>query len=104
MNESQTELSIADIPVGHVQWHSSEEDGGPDVGIMLRLNETQALWLGELVGNEGPHVGFVIYTDQKKLATAPLSDLDAVRGIIEDYVAPAIRNTPAVREAEGERL
>lgn len=83
--------SIADIPIGHVQWHSSEEDGGPDVGVMLRLNETQALWLGELLSAEGGGVGFAVYTDREKLATAPLDDLDAVREIIEGYVAPAIR-------------
>lgn len=33
---------------GKVTWHSSEEDGGPDVGMMLGLGDGQALWVGEI--------------------------------------------------------
>lgn len=36
------------LPLGHVEWHCSEEDGGPDVGVMLRLSDDKYLWAGEL--------------------------------------------------------
>lgn len=32
---------------GHVVWHCSEEDGGPDVGMTLGLGGA-ALWVGEI--------------------------------------------------------
>lgn len=37
-----------DISVGGVTWHSSEEDGGPDVGISLYLGPDDRLWAGEI--------------------------------------------------------
>jgi hypothetical protein len=33
---------------GTVLWHSSEEDGGPDVGIQVGLGEGWTLYFGEL--------------------------------------------------------
>lgn len=36
------------LNLGQVQWHSSEEDGGPDVGIMVGLRGGSHLWIGEL--------------------------------------------------------
>lgn len=88
------EMRVADLEIGQIQWHSSEEDGGPDVGIMLRLNETQCLWFGELLGEEGSGIGFCVYTDKEKLATAAIGDYDEVREIIEWYIAPALRAAP----------
>lgn len=41
MTNDQTEF-------GKITWHSSEEDGGPDVGMMLGLGGGQALWVGEI--------------------------------------------------------
>lgn len=37
-----------DLSVGGVTWHSSEEDGGPDVGISVCLGENDRLWAGEI--------------------------------------------------------
>lgn len=37
-----------ELGIGHVQWHSSEEDGPPDVGVLLRLDENDSLWCGEI--------------------------------------------------------
>lgn len=34
--------------VGGVTWHSSEEDGGPDVGISVFLGPDDRLWCGEI--------------------------------------------------------
>lgn len=33
---------------GHVVWHCSEEDGGPDVGLSLGLGNGKAMWVGEI--------------------------------------------------------
>jgi hypothetical protein len=33
---------------GKVVWHSSEEDGGPDVGLSLGLGNGELLWFGEM--------------------------------------------------------
>lgn len=37
-----------DTSVGGVTWHSSEEDGGPGVGISVSLGENDRLWAGEI--------------------------------------------------------
>ena len=37
---------------GKITWHSSEEDGGPDVGMMLGLGDGRALWVGEITRHE----------------------------------------------------
>ncbi len=38
--------------LGHVVWHSTEEDGGPDVGMSLGLGGDKAMWVGEITNNE----------------------------------------------------
>ena len=83
---------------GQVQWHSSEEDGGPDVGIMIGLGGGKELWLGELLDIEGGGMGFAVY-DPEKIAVASLSDWDEVRDIIEQHVAPALAHPPQSRVA-----
>jgi len=81
----------ADLQIGQVQWHSSEEDGGPDVGILLRLDADHHLWWGELLAGEGDGFGAVIYgpgNERKVFETA----YDELRQVFEDYVAPALRH------------
>jgi hypothetical protein len=81
----------ADLQIGQVQWHSSEEDGGPDVGILLRLDADHHLWWGELLAGEGDGFGAVIYgpgNERKAFETA----YDELRQVFEDYVAPALRH------------
>lgn len=34
--------------IGHVTWHTSEEGGGPDVGLQLSLGRGDILWAGEI--------------------------------------------------------
>lgn len=34
--------------LGHVIWHSSDEDSGPDVGISIGLGGGKTLWIGEI--------------------------------------------------------
>jgi hypothetical protein len=34
--------------LGCVQWHSSDEDSGPDVGISIGLGHGRMLWCGEI--------------------------------------------------------
>lgn len=42
------ESMVSEIEIGQVQWHCSEEDGGPDVGLLLRLDPSMFLWAGEI--------------------------------------------------------
>lgn len=79
-----------ELSIGQVQWHSSEEDGFPDVGILLRLSETEELWFGELLDAEGGGHGFVLYGPGDKRRVFQRDDYDDVRELIEDYIAPAI--------------
>ena len=80
-----------DLDVGQVQWHSSEEDGGPDVGILLRLSADHHLWLGELLAAEGDGFGFVLYGPDHERRLFRIEEYDEVRDLFEDYIAPAIR-------------
>lgn len=36
------------LSIGDVEWHCSEEGGGPDVGLCLILSEGWSLWAGEI--------------------------------------------------------
>lgn len=38
--------------LGHIVWHSTEEDGGPDVGMSLGLGGDKAMWVGEITNEE----------------------------------------------------
>jgi hypothetical protein len=46
-----------DQEIGQTIWASSEEDGGPDVGLLLRLSETDFIWCGEITRAEADDVG-----------------------------------------------
>lgn len=37
-----------DIAIGQIQWHCSEEGSGPDVGMLLCIDEDNHLWVGEI--------------------------------------------------------
>ena len=34
--------------LGHVIWHSTDEDSGPDVGISIGMGDGKSLWIGEI--------------------------------------------------------
>lgn len=42
------EIAKAREPIGSVEWHSSEEDGCPDVGMRIALGDGSSLWIGEI--------------------------------------------------------
>lgn len=80
-----------DPEIGEVQWHSSEEDGGPDVGILMGLGGGRHLWLGELLDRDGGGMGFIVYGPDHKEAVARLGEYEEVREIVEEHIAPALR-------------
>jgi len=92
MTENPTEKALQ---AGQVQWHTSEEDGGPDVGIMVGLGGGKLLWCGELLDAEGGGMGLAVSTETAKIMTASLTEWDDVRQIIEDHIAPALTRPPA---------
>ena len=99
------DTAMENLAIGQVQWHSSDEDGFPDVGVLLRLSEQEYLWAGELINADGPEpCGLVIYTDKEKKLVLPC-EFETARELVEDHIAPAIRalSTPAPADASGWR-
>lgn len=55
--DETTQHRTGDIEVGQVEWHCSEEDGQPDVGVLLRLDASQFLWAGEILKDDWEDAG-----------------------------------------------
>lgn len=89
---------------GEVQWHCSDEDGGPDVGILVGLPDEALLWVGELLKVEGDCMGMVFYQGNTKVSTARLHEWEEVRELIEHQVAPTIASAAAHIEAQAVEL
>lgn len=66
---------------GNVAWHSSDEDGGPDVGISVGLG-AEMIYAGEVPGMTGPW-SLVIYTGKDRRDIAQTVDQEAARDLIE---------------------
>ena len=82
---------IPDPEIGEVQWHSSDEDGGPDVGILLGLGGDKMLWVGEMLNAEGVGaMGMKVYEGQHTSHAMPF-DYDSIREVIEEHIAPVVR-------------
>jgi hypothetical protein len=64
------------LPEPQQEWHSSEEDGGPDVGILFKVDDKRSVWCGEvskktLVEADADHLGddfgfFIVLYDETK--------------------------------------
>ena len=54
---SPQEHQMGEIDIGEVEWHCSEEDSGPDVGLLLRLDASQYLWAGEITREDWEAAG-----------------------------------------------
>ena len=87
-----TELDDAVDTLGRVTWLSSEEEGGPDVGLILGLGDGRSLFLGELPnatleehgvdpGHEGSGWWWMLYgkTAVDSAILGPASDTDDAR-------------------------
>lgn len=96
--DSPEPIEDHELAAGQVQWHSSEEDGGPDVGIMIGLGDGRALWFGELLNSEG-RFGFTVFSPTEKLAVASYDEYDEVRELLEQHIAPALRRPSPVAES-----
>lgn len=83
-----------DTSIGGITWHSSEEDGGPDVGISVYLGDGRRLWCGEIPrrlfdecgGSEwfANDVGrFLVYYDPQPRLLAKVGDYDQAREFID---------------------
>jgi len=102
---------IDQTELGKVTWHSSEEDSGPDVGLMLGLGEGRALWVGEIskrawtdAGSEiqalGSDGGWWLGIYQPEFQPfAKFADAEAGREVFEQ-IANSVRATLAHKGAE----
>jgi hypothetical protein len=103
-----------DTSIGGVTWHSSEEDGGPDVGISLYLGPDDRLWAGEIsrrTFDENNNLNFqsdggwflVRYTGKEAKIIAKFGELDCQQDGREfiEWIAGALRSLPDAREALG---
>lgn len=95
-----------DLAIGQVQWHCSEEDGGPDVGVLLRLTEDAYLWCGEITREEAQRFNanegrwhLVLHRGGKRLILGQVVDEYCAREAI-DEIASALR-ARASTEAAG---
>lgn len=87
-----------ELEVGQIQWHSSEEDGGPDVGVLLQLPGGWQLWAGELLDSESVMgSGFILYSDTEKHLIGDC-DYEVARALVE-AIAPFFRPTAAATSA-----
>jgi hypothetical protein len=91
MAEQQHDMTAA----GLVTWHSSEEDGGPDVGLSLGLGDGAMLWVGE--GSDSP-LQIIHYGKNHYTVIGRCLDEDAGRTLIEALQA-ALNARPAPAEA-----
>jgi hypothetical protein len=87
---------------GYVVWHSSEEDGGPDVGITVGLGDGKMLWVGERSGREGDGMGLLVYGDKSIDANASLGEYDEIRDLVEHHIAPALSRLASVSSASAD--
>jgi len=78
------------VQPGFVVWHSSEEVGGPDVGITVGLGDGKMLWIGERSGREADGMGLMVYSDKAIDANASVGEYDEIRDLIEQHLAPAL--------------
>jgi len=110
---TRSEVTVEDMPtenttIGGVTWHSSEEDGGPDVGISVYLAPDDRLWCGEISrrlfeGHDGSaHFdsdggAFIVrFNGKDTTLIAKCADLDTGREFVEQ-VAAWVRATPSSR-------
>jgi len=93
-----------DTRTGGVTWHSSEDDGGPDVGVSLYLGDGKRLWCGEISRDlydscrgfdyfDGDGGRFLVFYDPSPRLLAKIGDYDQAREFIEALAF-------AVREAD----
>lgn len=98
---------IEDTAIGGITWHSSEVDGGPDVGISVYLGDENRLWIGEVTDSLFCQSGkehfssdggwfLVWYKPEPVLIAKCADDLDA-RDFIE-HIASMLRLSAQQRE------
>jgi len=97
---------------GQQRWHSSEEDGGPDVGIEIGMPDGSTLWVGEIstslwdasgCGVLAPDGGWWLVhypKDRDAYVIGPVLDTWRDHGGV-DYLAAALRARAAIEQGEG---
>ena len=86
---------------GEMVWHSSEEGGGPDVGIHIALGGGASLWMGEISRHMWEQAGaealggdggwwLVLYKGAEQLVLAKCVDSAEARDAA-DLIAAALR-------------
>lgn len=95
-------MTLEALRIGHVDWLYSEEDSGPDVGVMLRLSETEYLWAGSLVDDDecGP-AGIMLFSENEiKLVFG--CDYEPARKLVE-ILAPLVRGISSTQVPASKR-
>lgn len=101
------EAVAGEVDVGHIQWHCSEEGGGPDVGLLLRLSETSYIWAGEITRDDWENAGpdaaelgddfgwwIIFYNGPVKTVIARCADQYTAQDMF-DHLSAAIRKGEA---------
>jgi len=90
---AEEEVAVDETVLGRVTNHCSDDDGVPDVGISLGLGSGSALWLGELLKDDGGDIGFVFHgPDRVRIAAAiwPACEWREVAELLSNHVAPLL--------------
>jgi len=90
---AEEEVAVDETVLGRVTNHCSDDDGVPDVGISLGLGSGSALWLGELLKDDGGDIGFVFHgPDRVRIAAAiwPACEWRDVAELLSNHVAPLL--------------
>ncbi|MDR7232257.1 hypothetical protein J2X45_003363 [Caulobacter sp. BE264] len=107
-------MDLANLPLGHTAWHSSDEDSGPDVGLQLGLGDGASIYVGELAtttvidnldnAGEFPDRSWIALLDgdETRIAGA-VADDEAARAVF-DIVASLARKAAAWDRIDFEAL
>ena len=109
--------SCEDRRQGRVTWHSTEEDGGPDVGISVYLGDQKRLWCGEISDalfvqcKGGEHFGspngwFIVFYGPEPMLIAKCGDQENAKAMVETIAwlarevdAPTLARTLSAMDA-----
>lgn len=102
MDETRARDEVSE-EIGRLEWHCSEEDGLPDVGVSLAIAPGIELWCGEVprarwdtasedvqgIGNDGGW-WLAIYKSDEVVLVGKVGQHEG-RALLEDELAPALR-------------
>jgi hypothetical protein len=106
--------SEIELELGKVVWHCSDEEGGPDVGVSLTLDDGAQLWCGDISrklwedsGSEIAEIGedggswLVVFGPGDDTTVIGKVEFHSGRALLEHVLAPILRTqSTRIKELE----